>query len=147
MGKLCLSAKFPHQEIRWNYGIFRNIIKVTGLDLHIYWKQTSHFHALSKKWQNFSQLTKSCTEEIICQRKFLTANFFTKRIFFCRRTGMHSSVWYFKIVSFCNNFTCGSENLRSLVLKSIYCEFIIWGIQFIQKNNEDGKNLLKRLTV
>ena len=24
MRKLCLSAKFPHQEIRWNYGIFRS---------------------------------------------------------------------------------------------------------------------------
>ena len=24
MQKLCLSAKFPHQEIRWNYGIFRS---------------------------------------------------------------------------------------------------------------------------
>ena len=23
--KLCLSAKFPHQEIRWNYGIFRSV--------------------------------------------------------------------------------------------------------------------------
>ena len=23
MRKLCLSVKFPHQEIRWNYGIFR----------------------------------------------------------------------------------------------------------------------------
>ena len=24
MQKLCLSAKFSHQEIRWNYGIFRS---------------------------------------------------------------------------------------------------------------------------
>ena len=24
MRKLCLSSKFPHQEIRWNYGILRN---------------------------------------------------------------------------------------------------------------------------
>ena len=24
MQKLCLSTKFPHQEIRWNYGIFCN---------------------------------------------------------------------------------------------------------------------------
>ena len=23
--KLCLSAKFPHQEIRWNYGILRSV--------------------------------------------------------------------------------------------------------------------------
>ena len=23
MRKLCLSTKFPHQEIKWNYGIFR----------------------------------------------------------------------------------------------------------------------------
>ena len=25
MRKLCLSAKCPHQEIRWNYGIFRSV--------------------------------------------------------------------------------------------------------------------------
>ena len=25
MRKLCLSAKFPHQEIRWNHGIFRSV--------------------------------------------------------------------------------------------------------------------------
>ena len=25
MRKLCLSAKSPHQEIRWNYGIFRSV--------------------------------------------------------------------------------------------------------------------------
>ena len=25
MRKLCLSTKFPHQEIRWNYGIFRSV--------------------------------------------------------------------------------------------------------------------------
>ena len=25
MRKLCLSAKFPHQEIRWNYGILRSV--------------------------------------------------------------------------------------------------------------------------
>ena len=25
MRKLCLSTKFPHQEIRWNYGIFRSL--------------------------------------------------------------------------------------------------------------------------
>ena len=24
MSKLCLSTKFPHQDIRWNYGIFRS---------------------------------------------------------------------------------------------------------------------------
>ena len=24
MRKLCLSTKFPHQEIRWNYGILRS---------------------------------------------------------------------------------------------------------------------------
>ena len=26
LGKLCLSTKFPHQEIRWNYGILRSFI-------------------------------------------------------------------------------------------------------------------------
>ena len=26
MRKLCLSTKFPHQEIRWNYGILRSLI-------------------------------------------------------------------------------------------------------------------------
>ena len=25
MRKLCLSTKFSHQEIRWNYGTFRNV--------------------------------------------------------------------------------------------------------------------------
>ena len=34
--KLCLSAKLPHQEIKWNYGIFRKwesaFNKVTGPD-------------------------------------------------------------------------------------------------------------------
>ena len=25
MRKLCLSTKFPHQEIRWNYSIFRSV--------------------------------------------------------------------------------------------------------------------------
>ena len=25
MRKLCLSTKYPHQEIRWNYGIFRSV--------------------------------------------------------------------------------------------------------------------------
>ena len=25
MRKLCLSTKFPHQEIRWNYGILRSV--------------------------------------------------------------------------------------------------------------------------
>ena len=25
MRKLCLSTKFPHQEISWNYGIFRSV--------------------------------------------------------------------------------------------------------------------------
>ena len=29
MRKLCLSTKFPHQESRWNYGIFRS---ETGYD-------------------------------------------------------------------------------------------------------------------
>ena len=27
MRKLCLSTKFPHQEIRWNYGILRSEVK------------------------------------------------------------------------------------------------------------------------
>ena len=27
--KLCLSSKFPHQEIRWNYGILRNESQMT----------------------------------------------------------------------------------------------------------------------
>ena len=26
MRKLCLSTKFPHQKIRWNYGIFRSAL-------------------------------------------------------------------------------------------------------------------------
>ena len=26
--KLCLSKKFPHQEIKWNYGIFRSDINM-----------------------------------------------------------------------------------------------------------------------
>ena len=26
MRKLCLSTKFPHQEIKWNYSIFRSVI-------------------------------------------------------------------------------------------------------------------------
>ena len=26
MWKLCLSTKFPHQEIKWNYSIFRSVI-------------------------------------------------------------------------------------------------------------------------
>ena len=29
MRKLCLSAKFPHQEIRWNYLIFRRLKLIT----------------------------------------------------------------------------------------------------------------------
>ena len=29
MRKLCFSAKFPHQEIRWNYGIFYSVILFT----------------------------------------------------------------------------------------------------------------------
>ena len=24
--KLCLSKKFPHQEIKWNYGILRSVV-------------------------------------------------------------------------------------------------------------------------
>ena len=34
MRKLCLSTKFPHQEIRWNYGILRSVelVKLGKLD-------------------------------------------------------------------------------------------------------------------
>ena len=28
MRKLCLSAKFPRQEIKWNYGIFRSVSQI-----------------------------------------------------------------------------------------------------------------------
>ena len=32
MWKLCLSAKFPHQKIRWNYGIFRSCLFIYFID-------------------------------------------------------------------------------------------------------------------
>ena len=36
--KLCLSAKFPYQNIRWNYGTFRSVLfAVMHLTLHKKW--------------------------------------------------------------------------------------------------------------
>ena len=174
MRKLCLSAKFPHQEIRWNYVILRSgryqqwspiFIKVTGLDLHIYWKQASlqtnrvystlkrhgnnRFRVVSmwntrgvfvgftlsclvsknlvgKKWQNLSQVTKSCNEENICQRKFLTANFFTKRMFFA---SVLACSFLSDILNLYRSAIISPVNRKSVN----YFEFIIWKIQFIQK--------------
>ena len=36
MWKLCLSTKFPHQEIRWNYGILRSV-DYFNFKLHRFW--------------------------------------------------------------------------------------------------------------
>ena len=47
MRKLCLSTKFPHQEIRWNYGIFRSVTYSHFSTISIYqkwkwkWRRTS----------------------------------------------------------------------------------------------------------
>ena len=35
MWKLCLSTKFPHQDIRWNYGIFRSSRGFRKLKTHV----------------------------------------------------------------------------------------------------------------
>ena len=48
MQKLCLSSKFPHQDIRWNFGILhsvgleKHLDYVTGLDLF--------YHTLAMDW-------------------------------------------------------------------------------------------------
>ena len=36
MRKLCLSTKFPHQEIRWNQGIFRSVRRSEDV-LDVFW--------------------------------------------------------------------------------------------------------------
>ena len=41
MRKLYLSTKFPHQEITWNYGIFRS-----GIIWKWQWRQEKHFREL-----------------------------------------------------------------------------------------------------
>ena len=54
MQKLCLSAKFPHQEIRWNYSAFGSVINDIDLTFEehiIYFCQTENyrFHAFRAK--------------------------------------------------------------------------------------------------
>ena len=36
MRKMCLSAKFPHQEIRQNYSIFPSVLAVAGMKFQRY---------------------------------------------------------------------------------------------------------------
>ena len=66
MRKLCLSAKFPYQEIRWNYGILRSVYYKSGsafwydadvTKLEIYYKVTRNnpFYSayIRKFFQNY----------------------------------------------------------------------------------------------
>ena len=45
MRKLCLSTKFPHQEIRWSYGIFRSE-QLLGTKKILYCKETISYKNL-----------------------------------------------------------------------------------------------------
>ena len=73
-----------------------------------------------------------------------TDEYFLPTNIFCRRIGMHFFVENYKIVLFCNNFSCRSNVLWSR--NQIYYEFIACGIQLIKGNNEKKKrNLFKML--
>ena len=65
---------------------------------------------VGKKWRNFRQVTKIFTDEIFCRLKFSPTNYFYRRIFFADEN--------FKIVLFCNNFSCISKVLGRLRPKS-----------------------------
>ena len=65
---------------------------------------------VGKKWRNIGQLTKNVTDENICRRKFSPTNYFYRRLFIADEN--------FKIVLFCNNFSCRSKVLGSLRSKS-----------------------------
>ena len=82
---------------------------------------------VGKKWTKFSS-----SDEKFYRRNFLPTNYFYRRIFFADEN--------FKIVLFCNNFSCRSKVSGSL----IYYEFIVCGIQLIQGNNEKRRNLLRQ---
>ena len=57
MWKLCLSTKFPHQKIRWNYGILPSIPRGVFRTLSnicrraLLWKQFSAFSSMIDVWQ------------------------------------------------------------------------------------------------
>ena len=56
MRKLCLSAKFSHQEIRWNYGIFRSVNK-THDNIQHQQKQVNQIGATTMKQINKCKAT------------------------------------------------------------------------------------------
>ena len=56
MWKLCLSTKFPHQEIRWNYGIFRSVA-IFVLTKNAIFVFSPHFHHLTNNPKFSKNLT------------------------------------------------------------------------------------------
>ena len=54
MGKLCLSTQFPHQKIRWNYGILRRELnsKVTCFIKAFYKYNSVWYYWWSRIWNN-----------------------------------------------------------------------------------------------
>ena len=53
--KLCPSAKFPHQKIRWNYGIFRSVTwKARFVYFYLMFVWFSVSHLLNLRLQNMS---------------------------------------------------------------------------------------------
>ena len=59
MRKLCLSAKFPHQEIRWNYDIFRSIPSFKIEEYLILWKNLTLICHVNLLYNSFFWIDRS----------------------------------------------------------------------------------------
>ena len=59
--KVCLSAKFPHQEIRWNYGIYTVLYicyeKKETTEYHIFYK--NYLKKRNYRWNVISWISRS----------------------------------------------------------------------------------------
>ena len=69
MWKLCLSTKFSHQEIRWNYSIFRSVYVCKTCDSKMI-KGKIHWQTFSNKPKIF-ELPPRRLEKILIARRLL----------------------------------------------------------------------------
>ena len=89
MLKLYLSTEFPHQEIRWNYGILRILFYVTN------WREETHSYGAQEE---------ASLKLLIQERLFILVSF----LFLVLLLSFFSSLYYktSKLVFFHQNFKC-----------------------------------------
>ena len=106
MGKLCLSTQFPHQKIRWNYGILRRELnsKVTCFIKAFYKYNSVWYYWWSRIWNNrLIRLWES--QDLVTCRDNVTVP----------RT-MFINVWYFLTCCF-----IAQKMKKSLMENLIFC--------------------------